>query len=71
MFFEGHTSIPATPNATAPMMLPEVPMKSLTALLQPAEKALAAVQTEVPLAQHDIGTTRPHSIGLFKPQHCS
>lgn len=65
-----HTSIPATPNATAPIMLPEVPIKSLTAGLQPVWKALAGVHTVVPLEQHDVGTiVADQSEAPFKPQH--
>lgn len=65
-----HTSMPATPNATAPTMLPEVLIKSLRDVLQPVGNALTAVHPATP-PQHEAGMAEPHSPALFKPQHCS
>lgn len=65
------TSIPATPKATAPTMLPLVLIKSFRAVLQPVRNALKALHPAAPPAQHEFGTDKPHSAALFRPQHCS
>lgn len=66
-----HTSMPATPNATAPIMLPEVPIKSLRARLQPVWNEVNCVHPAALPAQHEFGMENPHSSALFRPQHCS
>lgn len=53
------------------MMLPDVPMKSLTALWQPVWNALKVLQICVPDAQHEEGKLIKKSAGEFKPQHWS
>lgn len=63
--------MPATPNATAPIMLPELAIKSFTAELHPVWKAFPGVHAAESLPQQEGRITTPQSDGRSIPQHSS